>query len=167
VRLSFKYSATDNPSRVKIQAAVSKDLRAVGIDAQAVQLRPKEFLPSIIAGEFDMAEFALAAGSDAYPQPGPYATFDIPTEQNDFNGSNVSRYSNPRYDQLRGQQAVEITRDAQYPLLAEMQAIISEDVPVLPLHVVPQLGIHSPKLVNWDTGTMNNAMYKAQAMYFK
>lgn len=167
VRLSFRYSTTDVPVRGKIQAAVVENLRAVGIDAQPFQLRGDELFSTLDTGDFDMAEFALAVGSDTYPQPGPYATFDIPTEQNDFNGENVSRYSNPRYDQLRAQQAVEITRDAQYPLLAEMQAIISGDVPVLPLHVVPQLGIHSPKLVNWDTGTMNNAMYKAQAMYFK
>lgn len=167
VRLSFKYGTTDVPIRAKIQAAVSENLRAVGIDAQPLQLRADEFFRTLVRGEFDMAEFALAVGNDIYPEPGPYATYDIPTEQNGFSGSNVSHYSNSRYDQLRDQQAIETTRDAQYPLFAEMQSIISEDVPVLPLHVVTQIGIHSANLVNWDTGTMNNALYKAQAMYFK
>jgi peptide/nickel transport system substrate-binding protein len=167
VRLSFKYSTTDVPVRAKIQGAVSEYLRTVGLDAQPLQLRGDEFFGTVLRGDFDMAEFALAVGSDTYPEPGPYASYEIPTERNGFSGSNVPHYINPRYDQLRDQQAIEITRDAQYPLFAEMQSIISEDVPVLPLHIVTQLGIHSAKLVNWDTGTMNNALYKAQAMYFK
>jgi peptide/nickel transport system substrate-binding protein len=165
VRLSFEYSTTDNQVRGLVQAKVSQDLRAVGIDAKPLQLRSGDFFEAVENLEFDLAQYAWESGFE----PGGllFTTAELAPATEDSGGTNRMGYSNPHYDELSDRQQIEIERAAQYPLLAEMQAIITEDLPALPLYIRSGTEVRNPRLQNWEIGPGLNSMYKAQAMYFK
>lgn len=61
---------------------------------------------------------------------------DIPTEENNWSGSNLSGWCSEEWDALGIKQAFEqaLTTEEQKQLLAEMVAIISEEIPFMPLY---------------------------------
>jgi peptide/nickel transport system substrate-binding protein len=92
----------------------------------------------------------------------------IPAEANGRTGTNYSGYRNPNFDRLSRSAANEVDRAVQAPMFAEMQAIISEDLPTLPLYTRLNIEVHKNTLMNWETsGGLTYSTYKAAAMYFK
>jgi hypothetical protein len=63
---------------------------------------------------------------------------------------------------------VEVGREKGGGMLAEMQAIWSEEVPSVGLYGRATIEVHKVRLVGWETsGVTKGAMYKVGAMYFK
>ena len=66
-----------------------------------------------------------------YPDPADYSGFLATTQI--ANGWNLSSYSNPKLDQLMNTQLTTTDKSARISALRQIQTIIAEDVPVLPV----------------------------------
>jgi peptide/nickel transport system substrate-binding protein len=170
VRLSFLYGATTGSrTRATIGQSVIQDLRKIGIETTYRSLPPTIFFDDggyLEARQFDLAGFTVVL--DVEPNGTRYDSQYIPSPQNNYTGTNYSGYRNPRFDQLARQEVSEVERSARAPLFAEMQSIIAEDVPSIPLYTRLHIEVHKVNLMNWDTsGGTTYTTYKAAAMYFK
>ncbi|HEX9987108.1 MAG TPA: peptide ABC transporter substrate-binding protein [Chloroflexia bacterium] len=169
VKLSLTYASSRNATRQTVMYLVADDLRAVGIEATPV-IFPTGFFSAdggyIEQRRFDLAQYASVLGIE--PGGQQFDSEYIPAEQNNRTGTNYSGYRNPNFDRLSRSAANEVDRAIQAPLLAEMQAIISEDLPTLPLYTRLNIEVHKSTLMNWETsGGLTYSTYKAAAMYFK
>ena len=80
-----------------------------------------------------LIEYANSSRIGLPPAPF-YATSGIPTDANNFNGMNVSGFSNTRMDQLLAQAEIELDAGRQKAIWAEMQRIYATELPELPLY---------------------------------
>jgi peptide/nickel transport system substrate-binding protein len=177
VRLSFDYETTQ-PSpggpREQIQALVKADLYAVGIEAKPRMLSREDFFGTAASvggsGILPLRQFDFAETGQGW-QPDAtlfLATKYIPSAENNYGYVNVSGYSNKHFDDLYDQDQFEIDRTKRAPLIAEMQSLVAEDLPVMPLFVRSTPAVYTPKLVNWDeSGWTVTPLFKAGTIYFK
>jgi ABC-type transport system substrate-binding protein len=92
----------------------------------------------------------------------------VPGDENGFKGKNYSGLRNERFDELLLLASQEWEHPKLVPLYAEMQAILADELPSIPLTSHPILEAYNRNLVGWDTGGTNvPSTYKLQALYFK
>lgn len=99
------------------------------------------------SGNFELALYTLI---DTYPDPALSASFlstNIPSEENGFSGINFARANIAGLDELLAQIDVEIDVDARIALSHQAEALIAENVPSLPLQVLPSVLLWNEKIV--------------------
>jgi peptide/nickel transport system substrate-binding protein len=120
-----------NPRREQTAQLIQAQLRDAGID---VQLDPAPDFNGINQGDFDVALFG-------------YSGIVTPLIYADIYGTdtagNVGLYSNPEVDALFERAGQELDPEARIDLLHEIDEILWEDLPVLPLFQVPELVAHT------------------------
>jgi peptide/nickel transport system substrate-binding protein len=132
VRLRLVYKTSSDDFRVAVARLIASQLRDVGI---AVEVRPFEFATffrDIKQGNYELASMQSSeiTEPDFY-----YFYFDssrIPSQQ-DPDGGNRWRYSNPELDRVveAGRREMDPTR--RKPLYGEAQRIVARDLPIVPL----------------------------------
>jgi peptide/nickel transport system substrate-binding protein len=170
VRLSFDYATTaGNRTREQILQLVQADLRAVGIDAKLKFVPSAEYFGDdgyLAKRQHDFAQYAWILDVD--PGNTLYDSQYIPSEANNYSGSNYPGYKNDKYDALSRASNNEIDRTKRGPLFAEAQSIWSDELPALPLYPRLNIEVHKNSLVNWVTSSGTTyATQLASAMYFK
>jgi peptide/nickel transport system substrate-binding protein len=152
-------------------AQLQEDLRALGIEVRSKAVPPSFFFATggyLAQGEHDLALYTLSVGSDPLDALGQYISNQVPTEENGLVGKNYSGFRNARYDELLGLASHEWEPAKLAPLYAEMQALLTEEMPAIPLTSHPILEARSRRLVGWESGWNDvPATYKLGAMYFK
>jgi peptide/nickel transport system substrate-binding protein len=140
--LAVRYLVSPEPDRQAAAQVVQAGLQSCGF---AVELVTQPFEDYLAAGPggpvfgrfFDLAQFAWPAGGEALCSlyltsqvPGPYPQYPL-----GWGGGNASGYTNPVYDQAC-QAALNSLADteAHQQALAQAQALLLQDVPVIPLY---------------------------------
>ena len=170
VRLSVTY-ATQGSNRVREEVGrmVAGYLEEVGMEVEVKVVGTNEVgaVPEYVARrEFDMYEHGTMMDVDVGGME--YSIGRIPEAGNGYVGTNYSGWRNGRFDELARLEEVEVDRAKGGGMLAEMQAIWSEEVPSVGLYGRATIEVHKVRLVGWETsGVTKGAMYKVGAMYFK
>jgi peptide/nickel transport system substrate-binding protein len=142
VRLRFTLkTSTDETTRLEAQA-IQAELREVGIE---VSLRSAEFgtfYSDITRGAFQMYLLRWI-GSNQDPDIFHYA---YATEMKPPKGANRGRYSNARVDALLAQAAAEADQGERREMYVEVQRILADELPSIPLWYPDNVVVHSERL---------------------
>lgn len=98
------------------------------------------------SGNFQVALYTLV---DVFPDPTLSASFasgNIPSEENGFSGINYARANIPGLDELLEQVDVEIDPATRIAASKEADALIAENVPSLPLQILPSVLLWNEKI---------------------
>jgi peptide/nickel transport system substrate-binding protein len=84
--------------------------------------------------QFDLAEYAIGVNS-LEPQCGWFTTAQIPTEENNWIGTNISGYTNPTFDTACQQALQALPEEPAYASHQEAQSIFAAELPSIPLYL--------------------------------
>jgi len=169
-KLEFDYATTaGNAIRQQVTQLVAADLQKVGVKANLKYVPASEYFGDdgyLAKRQLDFAEYAWILDVD--PGGSLYDSQYIPSEANNYSGSNYPGYKSSKYDELSRGAANELDRTKRAPMFAEMQQIWTDDLPAIPLYTRLNIEVHKNSLVNWETSSGTTyATYKAANMYFK
>ncbi len=136
VKLSFTNSTTaGNKVREQAQAFLQQTWRAIGVDMQI-----KDMPAAVVWGDyffkslFDSVTVGWNIWGEAGGDPNVLSWFGskyIPVKSGQ--GSNTTQYSNPKLDRLAEQGVSIVSQEQRKPIYQQIQAILREDLPVLPI----------------------------------
>ncbi|MBV8651452.1 MAG: peptide ABC transporter substrate-binding protein, partial [Alphaproteobacteria bacterium] len=134
-RLSFDFQTTaGNKLRELIQQVLQSQWKEAGIDV-VIKNEPARTLfgPTLSHREFaGLALYGWTSGIGESPTS-ILATEAIPSEKNNWGGSNYPGYSNPAFDEASHAIETELDPEKRAPSWEKVQKIYAEDLPVLPL----------------------------------
>jgi peptide/nickel transport system substrate-binding protein len=138
-------TSTDEQFRV-LGAALQEQWRRIGVD---LELRPLEFatvLSDAIKGNFQL-NLLRWVGANNDPD-----IFEFVFNSKRFppDGANRGHYRNPRIDSLTDQIRVEMDQDKRKVLCSEVQKILAEDLPYLPLWFTDATSVHRESLGQFE-----------------
>jgi peptide/nickel transport system substrate-binding protein len=172
VELTFDYATTQgNKDREQVTQRVAADLKDLGIQANLKYIPGSTFfgdLGTLAKRQFDLAEFAYTSGTEV--SGSNFDSQNIPGPDNNYSGDNHTGFKNARYDEISRMADLEIEDSQRAPLFAEMQHILNDELPSLPLYALASVAVHKSNLMNWfDSGDsgINPPTYTIAAMYFK
>jgi peptide/nickel transport system substrate-binding protein len=144
LRMNYPSDSTTAPRMAEL---LKEMWAAVGVGVE-IQTLDADALTSICCPAFDFDVILWGWGSD--PDPGfllsVMLTEEIPT------GNSESGYSNPTYDELFLQQAVELDRDKRIELIWEMQRLVFEDVVyIIPFYEQTVQAYRTDTFTGWKT----------------
>ena len=87
-----------------------------------------------------------------------YAIDGIPNESNGFSGQNFLAYTNPEASDLAFAIDGEVDNNPRLALVRRLAAILAEDVPWIPLYVLPNLLVWNSTMVE-GAGTWVSSPY--------
>ncbi|HEX8473733.1 MAG TPA: ABC transporter substrate-binding protein [Pyrinomonadaceae bacterium] len=129
----LKVSSASTATRQYSQV-IQNSLRQIGVPVEIETLETVSLLAQLRNGQFQITSSRWIGGNqDPVFLEDLFSTAEIPTQERA--GRNRSRYSNPEFDRII-KEAVSVPldqRDRAKPLFAQAQAIISRDIPMLPL----------------------------------
>lgn len=140
VHLTLKTS-TDEQFRV-LGAALQEQWRRVGID---LELRPLEFatvLSDAVKGNFQL-NLLRWVGANNDPD---IFEFVFSSKRFPPDGANRGHYRNPRIDALTDQIRTEMDQEKRKILCSEVQKILADDLPYLPLWFTDAISVHRKSL---------------------
>lgn len=114
---------------------IQEDLKQVGIELKAQNLVSSAYFDKLFTGDFDLAYGSL----NTPPGPTPYQelrnTLDSATTAplGATAAGDYGRYSNPAADTLLDQFGATTDSAKQHDLISQLEAIVLEDVPVIPV----------------------------------
>lgn len=143
-RMNWPSDSTNAPRMAELLAGMWAE---VGIGTQLQALDP-DALTSICCPTFDFDVILWGWGSDPDPNflLSVMLTDEIPT------GNSETGYSNPKYDALYTEQAVELDKDARIATVWEMQRIVFDDVVYLiPFYDQAVQAYRTDRFTGWQT----------------
>ena len=136
--------ATQSDSELRLTTA-----RLLADQAEAAGIRivprptPAELLFGSQLGQGDFTAAMLAFGGGVDPSlTALLASDQIPTEENDFTGQNVYRWSDAEADTLLTRSDREVDDEARVRSLGRIQEIVADQVPLIPLYQQPNTVAH-------------------------
>ena len=151
VKLTFDYATTkDSTDRERITQMVAADLKNLGIQTNLKYIPSSSFFGdegTLAKRQFDLAEFAYSSSDDV--SGSNFDSQEIPSPDNNYVGANHPGFKSSRYDELSRMADMEPERPKRAPLFAEMQQIINEELPSMPLFAYVNVAVHKKNLVNW------------------
>ncbi len=142
IRLRFTLkTSTDETTRLEAQA-MQAELREAGIELSLRSAEFGTFYSDITRGAFQMYLLRWI-GSNQDPDIFHYA---YATEMAPPKGANRGRYADARMDALLAQAAAEPDQEKRRGLYLEVQQILAEELPSIPLWYPDNVVVHSPRL---------------------
>lgn len=143
---SIKTLAGNKRRDLTVQVLQSQ-LADAGFEMSIDQVTPADLFGTIAPeGDFQAGIWALV---DTFPDPTLSSTFssvNIPSDANGFSGINFYRTDIEGLDDLLAQVDTEVDQDARIAASQEADGLIAENVPSLPLDVVPNVLLWSEKV---------------------
>ncbi len=75
-------------------------------------------------------------------------------------GNNRTGWSNPEYDRLISEAAITQEPAARYELFQQAEAILVEEVPILPIYIYSKVNLISPEVKGWTPNILDRHPYK-------
>lgn len=119
---------------------IAEQLNKVGIKAEVTPYEAAAIGEAVGNRDFDM----LLSGGNLAPDPSFLS--DVLTCAQVETGGNISGYCNPELDALLAEGKATLGDDQRAPIYAEAQAIINEEVPILPMYATNTIFAVSKKL---------------------
>jgi peptide/nickel transport system substrate-binding protein len=138
-------TSTDEQYRL-VGAALQDQWRRVGIDLELRPLELATLLSDATKGSFQITLLRwVGANTDPDIFEFVYSTKRFPPD-----GANRGHYRNARIDALTGQIHVEMDREKRKALCSEVQKILADDLPYLPLWFADVVSVHRRSLGDLD-----------------
>jgi len=139
-RLTIKVS-TGEQARL-IGAALQDQWKNVGIDLEVRSLELATLFADLTKGNLQLSFLKwVGANNDPDVFALVFSTKRIPP-----NGSNRGRYRNPKVDELTDAIRVEMNQQKRKELTSEVQKIVAEDLPYIPLWYADVVSVHQRSL---------------------
>jgi peptide/nickel transport system substrate-binding protein len=154
-RLRLTLKCTTDQFRVAVARVLAAQLAAVGLDVEVRAFERGTFLEDLKRGQFDLA----TAQTTDIGEPDFYRSYFHSERwpEKDKSGLNRWRYQNPRVDELviLGRQVSDPER--RFALYSEVQQIVAEEVPIVPLWHEDNVVLHHRSVVGYRV--LPNARY--------
>ena len=151
LRIPLVYDS-GNPLRATTARLMAEQARAAGIVIEPRALPADRIFGSLLnQGDFTALMAAFGGGVDP-SVTGLLASDQVPTEENGFSGQNVYRWSDPEADSLMRRSDEQVDDAARAATLGRVQAIVADEVPLIPLYQQPNTVVHTERL----TGVREN-----------
>jgi oligopeptide transport system substrate-binding protein len=150
--IELLYNTSDNHRAIAeaIQAMWRKNL---GVEVSLVNQEWKVYLDSVHSQNFQLARAGWIAD-----YVDPHAFLEI---WSTGNGNNDTNWSNPEYDRLL-QAALEAKTEAErYEIYQKLDAILVDEVPVIPIYYYTCNHAISPKVKGWFPTLLDNHPFKS------
>ena len=144
LRMNWPSDSTNAPRMAELLAGMWAE---VGVGTQLQALDP-DALTSVCCPTFDFDVILWGWGSDPDPNflLSVMLTEEIPT------GNSETGYSNPEYDALYLQQAVELDKDTRIEMVWEMQRMVHDDVVyIIPFYAQSVQAFRTDRFTGWQT----------------
>lgn len=144
---------TSTEESTRLMAAVfQQQLRAAGIALDIRTFEPATFLADVTSGAFQFYSLRWIGGNE---DPD---IFEIVFHSSNFppKGRNRGFYSNPRVDELIDQARRESDQNVRKKLYAELQEILSRDLPYINLWYFDNVLVHSRRVQNLSLNPSGN-----------
>ena len=155
-----------NKRREDVQALVAEMTRPFGIGFQIINYDPGELFQNRLPA-MNFGPVALFANSTT-PDPTVTAHYDIdgiPSEANGFSGQNFTAYASQQASDLAFAIDAEIDEAARLELVRELGVLLAEDVPWIPLYVLPNLLAWNPEALDGPGGWVSSVYGGFYDMY--
>ena len=140
LRLTLKCS-TDEQARL-IGAALQEQWRRVGVELELRPLELATLFSDVARGNFQIT-FQRWIGANTDPD---FFEFAFSSKRFPPDGANRGHYRNPRIDVLTDHIRVEMNQEKRKVLCGEVQKILAEDLPYLPLWFNDVVSVHRRSL---------------------
>ena len=161
--LSLDYIPVIPSQQRDVALYLARQLAKIGIE---VQVRPSANFPEwaerIGNWDFDMTMDSVYNWGD--PVIGVHRTYLSDNIRQGVVWSNTQNYRNPRVDEILGQAEMELDADKRKALYSEFQHILTDELPivwinVLPFHTVYHAGLGNPPLSIWGVHSPLDELY--------
>ena len=166
------YSTSVNSVRQKTQEIVKADLEELGFTVELKSVDSGVFFSSD-AGNPDTyghfyADILMYTNGPESPYPiawaERYRADDIAQKANNWSGTNITRWNEPRYDELHDQAKVEIDEDRQIEIWREMLTLVNEAIVEVPIvwrgdPAAASTRIRYTKLGPWQPSPIDDLKY--------
>jgi peptide/nickel transport system substrate-binding protein len=137
--LILNYYTTSATQRRQVAEILAQSLAQCGIGLNIVYYSASDFYAQgpdgpLFGRQFDLAEYAIGVNS-LEPQCGWFTTSQIPTEENNWVGTNISGYKNTEFDRACRQALLSLPGEPEYALHQQAQEIFALEVPSIPLYL--------------------------------
>jgi len=137
--LVLNYFTTSATQRRQVAEIFTNSLAECGIGLNIEYYNASDFYAQgpvgpLFGRHFDLAEYAIGVNS-LEPQCGWFTTPQIPTEANNWIGTNISGYKNPAFDIACQQGLQSLSSDPTYTSHQEAQSIFASELPSIPLYL--------------------------------
>lgn len=167
------FQTSVNPVRQKTQTLVEESLEELGISVDIKRVRVDDFFSGDPEQTNSINHFyadmqAYTTGND-HPDPTIYLSWwtceQIANQANQWQKPNNARYCNPEYDELWAAAQQELNPEKRAALFQEMDALLAEDVAVIPIvHRAIANGVRKDlaglEPTPWDASTWDIARWR-------
>ncbi|MBE7381986.1 MAG: peptide ABC transporter substrate-binding protein [Leptolyngbya sp. SIO1E4] len=173
VEMEVLFQTSVNPVRQKTQALVKDSLQQIGIDVEIKRVRVDDFFSADPTQTNSINHFyadmqTYTTGND-HPDPTIYLSWwtcdQIASQANQWQKPNNARYCNPEYDALWTASKQTFNPEKRAALFQEMDALLAEDVAVIPIvHRAIANGVSKTltgiEPTPWDANTWDIAQWQ-------
>ncbi|WP_425073288.1 peptide ABC transporter substrate-binding protein [Sagittula sp. S175] len=150
-RLTFVCSTTaGNHTREQLQQFLQQSWKDMGIEMTISNLPPAVmWADHWMQSQFDMAVAGIIFLTGPDPDTRDYFHTGAINAQGGA-GQNTFQYSNPRIDELLTEGAITVSPEARKPIYAEIQTLVREELPFLPLFQRNEIRGHDAAMTGYE-----------------
>ncbi len=144
-----------NRVREDVEQILQSQWQKVGVELKINNLPARVFFGETTRHhEFEMAMYAWVQSPTSDCET-LYTTDNIPSAENAYNGQNSPGFSNAEMDSLCHAIPTELDRAKRVAMLKRTQAILAEELPVLPLYYRVDVSAVKDGVQNWKPTGIN------------
>jgi len=137
--LILNYITSSATQRRQVAEIITQSLAECGIGLNPIYRDATEFYAQgpegpLFGRQFDLAAYAIGVNS-LEPQCSWFTSSQVPTELNQWVGTNISGYKNPEFDSACQKSLQALPGDADYSLHQQAQVTFASDLPSIPLYL--------------------------------
>ncbi len=136
----------------QIAEILMQDLNEIGLKVEIEMLEQNKYLEDVFGGNYSMGVISLG-------MPGDADKYQLLFKSENINGINMARYNNPTVDDLFVQGASILDADKRLEIYKQIQDILSEDMPYVPVYVPELVFAYSQDVVLTPSDTQFNRPY--------
>ncbi|MCA9508938.1 MAG: peptide ABC transporter substrate-binding protein [Myxococcales bacterium] len=156
-------TTSGNKTRERVEQLLQSQWRAIGIDIEIKNEPAKVFFGQTMRKRKFSGMAMYAWIKDPVKLSDTLWRCDyIPSAKNNFQGQNFSGWCNKRANDLIAQASLELDEKARVKLGKELESLIAQDLPALPMFFGVEVSVTKKGLKNWKpTGTLQPVTWNA------
>ena len=143
---------TSDSHRIIAEAIQQMWKTGLGVNATITNQEWKVYLDSQRTGNYQVARAGWIGDYDD-----PHTFLDLWTTGG---GNNQTGWSNPEYDRLLRSALATKTETERMGVYQQLETILADEVPVIPIYFYSRVYALSPKVLNWTTNPLDNRAWK-------
>jgi peptide/nickel transport system substrate-binding protein len=151
-----------------IQQFIVDNLLEVGIE-----MKPRFEEDAVLDDLAVQGDFDVIMWDDGYTGPDPtdflasyYLSETIPMEEG-AGGFNITRFHNERFDELLGEVSESVEQEQRLAAFCEMDRILSEELPMAYLFVLPYPNAFSTRIQGWEANTNDYVTWDSENWWIR